>query len=740
MNMDMDFDDGSEFDFDLPAMSGDDSDFLDFDEGDQIEDLHLPPIFMQNGDTPIPPCNSPVSPCNRSAYTPDNVSMPLQTDVYMATQVMRFNYAAVSELVSSYATFAELSWGRVKNQYERVGCPEWGRRRNFDYHSYRILNDTCRFYVVDNTNDSNTREFARRVVRQAGFQRGNYGKRDGNYVKRDDNHDHHMIPLLCCDRSKRSLLWMPIDINCRPHNGSGCVGQPIFADFMEPNQYNIRLHPTWQYRSFLHGIDHHTIDKPLRGYYPLRSDLAACPDPTARARMWREREPLSLIDGFEILKKLASADPNSWSHVMAFMPFNEKCSWAQYLSSDTCERVYGVHYPIATTRPQLKQNIRRSIFTGATIGGLQPLSARMQEVASIKRARYHARTTKPFDQLWHLKTTYDLSNFCNRHNARSVALFAITTTINDTLVPTIEDICRRMTDLCVTRVQIDGSKEQAHIAARHAVDHNNYMQAWRDLSTLTALAMFDEEPPQAEVNRCFAMWRRHSRICRGAGVTPQFNVPFLHTQWHVKRLHSFVAILYRYMGKNFNDMLSFVYETDCALRDDITREASKGRTTTLDLLSAQISTAFDLDMKNLFGQCVRYNYQEMDCTTCTRTDNQPLSCPIGGDCFGCDCHPAAKKDTADHVERMFAHLDKYQSTFNLDYGSETNFPPTSYTSSTLQYAHHQHRKRFAVAGTTSMVNKDLTTIPGIESLLNLDNTRSKAPPMFYNPLSRERYL
>jgi len=727
--MDMDFGyDESEFDFDLPAMSGDDSDFHGFDEGNQLEDLHMPPLFLQDWDTPVPPCTTPVSPCSRrDDCTRGDVLMPLQTDVYMATQLMRYNYTAFPELISSSAMFAELSWGRMKSGYERVG---WWCRRKFDYQSYRLLNDTCRFYLVDNTNDSKTREFARLNVRQAGGPRG-------KYVKRDDNHDHHTIPLLCCDRFKRSLLWMPIDINCRAHIGSGCKGQPIFADFMEPAPYNIRRHPTWQYRSFLHGVDHHTIYKSMHGYYPLRLDLATCSDPGARARMWREREPLSLIDGFEILKKLASADPNSWSHVMAFMPFNEKCSWAQYLSSDTCERLYGVHYPTTTTRPQPKQNIRRSVFTGAMIGGLQPLSALMQEVASIKRARYHARTTKPFAQLWHLKTTYDLSNFCNRHNARSMALIAIATTITDNLVPAIEDICRRMTDLCVTRVQIDGSKEQAHIAARHAVDHNNYMQAWRDMSTLTALAVFDDEPPRAEVDRCFALWRCHSRICRAAGVTPQFNVPFLHTQWHIKRLHSFVAIIYRYMGKNYNDLLKVLYETDCALRDDITCEASKGRATTLDLLSNQISTSFDIDMKNLYGQCVRYNYQEMDCTTCTRKDNQPQSCPIGGNCFGCDCHPAAKKDTADHVERMFTHLDKYQSTFNIDFGSETNFHPTSYTSSTLQYAHHQHRKRFAVAGTTSMVNKDLTTIPGIESLLNLDSTQFDAPPMFYTPLIRE---
>ena len=721
--------DGGEFDFDLPAISDDDSVSYDDFSWDVAshEDLHMP---LSPG--PTWPCAA-VSPSWLADYG-GSVILPSSSAAYINKSTLQCDHTNVHELVSSDSMFVGLSWSRMKYQYERTtsGGVVRERPRRFDYQSYRLLNGMCQFYVLDSASGTNTREFAHQpVIARSISQSFANGRHTGLHVKRDDNCDQHMIPPMCCDPQKRSLMWMPIDINVRPTSGIG-RGQPIFADFIEPRPYTVRMHPIWRYQSFLHGINHNDIYKPVRGYYPLRSDLAACPDKHARARMLSQREPLTVVDGFEILKKLAGVDPNSWTNVMAFLPFNEKCSWAQYLSAETCERVYGVHYPHARTLPLPIKRPQMFSFSGNMLGGLDSLSARMQEVAVIRHMRYHARKMKPFDQLWHLKTTYDLSNFCNRHNARSRALSTISANIIDCVVPTIEEICRRLTVLGVTRVQIDGSKEQAHLAARHTVDHNNYMQAWRDLSALTSLAMFDEEPSQAEVARCFAMWGRHSALCRAHGVTPKFHVPFLHAQWHVRRLHSFVGIIYRYMGKNYNDLLKVVYDSDCALRADVTCESAKGRTTILDLLSNQISTSIDIDMKRLYGQCVRFNYQEMDCNSCSRSEDNPYACSNGGMCYGCDCHPVAKSSTADDVERMFTHLDKFQATFNLDYGSEQNFPSVSYTSSTLQYAHHQHRKRFAVAVTPVMTNTDLTTIPGIESLLVGDLTQSAPTPMAYD--------
>jgi hypothetical protein len=787
-----------DFDFDMPSVfTGDEFAGLDDyeDEFACLDDDYIPPSPPRSPYAVPPPSPTPFH--FPMLIVPDTYR-PMSTDVYESRYELREKYTKVLKLVSADAMFAGLSWSRLKLNYQKNGA--------FNFQEYRTSNDTCQFYVVDSTSRYNSQDF--KTTWSPASSRP-------AYKKRQDNCDHHMIPPLCCDYKKRSLMWIPLDISLRPSFFSDVHGQPVFADYIQPQALGVRTHPIRKYRTFLHGVDHEDIYKPLRGYYPISSDMnggTTCHIP--REKLWAEREPLTATDGFDIMKKLARVDPNSWTNIMSFLPFNEKCGLAQYLSSDTCDQLYGVQFPTIKPAHHMSQrNSSRFIFTSNLVAGLydtgrfrlnkcvlpghqvyaifslfmancekqeaedhalrialfnhtpsvkhsttveasffslervmhfgnRPLGvfrkrlvgARMHEVASIRAMLRNARTMKPFDVLWRLKTVYDLSNFCNRHDVRRVALENIASNIQDHIVPTIESICRRMTDICVTRVECGGSQEQAHLAARHVVDHNNYMQAWQDLSTLTCLARFDGEPTQEEVRNTYAKWHLHSTHCKSNGVVPQFHVPLLHTHWHINRVHSLIQILYRYTGKNYNDLLRLVYDSDCALRHDVCTESAKGRTTVLNLLSYQISCSFDIDMKRVYKKCLKYNYQEMDCSASTPTDGIH-ACPIGAMCYGCDCHPSTKLKTAQYVEHMFALLDTYQELYDIAY--DDHFPLASYTASAVQYENHRSRKRFSMESTPSarfMANVDHATIQGIEPLLNGSATQFLHPPVAYDAL------
>jgi hypothetical protein len=775
MNLDLD----SDFEF---AESDDDNEYENY-----FEDLHMP-VF---------PClfpglgNAPPSPNQHrmGVEIPANdhgcAFLPLSTAVYSTRFALRDNYVTVPQLISSDSMFNGLTWAREKYTYELSSGIITGRPRRFDYESYRDMHNTCSFYVVDSSSPHRTHEFSRPFSDSwavSGWTQHARNMHNRAFVKRRENHDHHMIPPLCCDIEKRSLMWTPLDIALRPKKGA-FFGQPIFADYVHAASGNVRQHPISMYRSFLHGVDHDNIHKEIKGYYPMQSDLWDCSTPAQQQSMWAQREPLTLTDGFEILKKLAGKDPNSWTNVMDFLPFNEKCSWSQYLSSATCERIYGVKMPGVMQVHKPKWNAQHFVFSGNLMGGLynagrfslkatesaysiratyaknQAVSvalsifmanseqsegittvgsafmsrlvrAREHEIASIRHARATSRKMQPFVQLWHLKTTYDLSNFCNRHGQRRKALVNIGNNINDILVPAIESLCRRMTEMCVTRVAMDGSAEQAHAAAAHNVDHYNYMQAWQDLSKLTALSMFNGEPDPSETAACYNAWQKHSAHCRLHGVCPEFQAPLLHTQWHVQRVQTFVTLTHRYMNKTYNPLLDLLCISDCALRNDVALEAARGHTTVQNLLLYQISCSIDLNMQHLYGHCVKYNYQEMNCSASKGAIYH--TCPAGGACYGCDCHPGTKEQTALHVERMFSHLDKYQEDWGKSPFSDMHLPPTSYFSAPKQHELHQTRKRHAMGAAHTahfMLNHDSNTIPGIEPLLNGNATRFNSTPL-----------
>jgi uncharacterized protein YcgI (DUF1989 family) len=771
----------------------------EFDIND--EDFYLPlspTVFFPNSPISLSPVRTskhafvPLSPLpeenNKPCATNPTVLHPFDCAIHLYTNLatIRQRYRVVNPFVSSDRIFPSFFW--------KGGC----------YERYRRQNDTCKFHVVDSTNAAHTHEFAR-------LHQGNI------YTKRRDNSDHPLIPLLCCDTNKRSLMWMPLDIPLRAVYGGGRDGQALFADAVTPTFYRIRDHPFFLYLNFLHGVDHSDIYKELGGYYPpvLSMNGKAYCHTTAK-QTCAARTPLTLTDGLNILKKLAGADLDSWTNVMTFLPFNEKCGLAQYLSTATCERVYGVKYPVKIPPPRRRSvastfyvfsnnllsgleykgrtyphphqavnllantnvTTNLSLFLGrseflessdqlqelalrtctGSAGDPPPtgqwglfrerlVTMRMSEIKTMGHAS-EARRKQPFHALWHLKTTYDLSNFCNRHNVRCVALQTIARNIQENIVPLIESVSKRMTDMCVTRVEIDGSQEQAFLAAQHTLDHNRYMQAWRDMATLTILARFEGEPSITDTAACFVKWQRHAAFCRLHQVVPEYHVPFLHTTWHINRLHAFIAVLYRYMGKQYNDLLVLVADSDCALRHDISQESAHGRSTVLNLLSYQISVSINIDMNHLFIQCMKHTYHKMDCNLPTTPYTNSHTCPVGGTCYGCDCHPLAKAETAQYVERMFASLEAYNSCYNVDLDEDDKYAmdwhflhPTSYTDVKIQRQLHQSRKRFCRTpsiNTATIPNQDQTTLTGIEPLMNGAATRFEPAPEAYVSLCYSR--
>lgn len=769
-----------DFDGDIFAFNfSDDEDSGSFD-GNDTDDLFLPGMYM-NPILPLEP---------RHPFTGVPVDIPGNSDgasrhlAFVDRFCMREQYKTVPPIVSSADMFNGNSWAKMKFMYEKNSS----KSRRFDYEAYRRENDNCCYYVIDTQRHLNTKAFgATRAFQHQGLRDAVIPTH--GYTKRRDNVDHHMIPLVCCDKYRRSMMWLPLDVSVRSNfpRSHPARGQPVFADYMEEDDYKVADHVITQYSNFIHGVRSRFAYPPLRGYYPLDSDLAACANSLDAVRMWEAREPLTVVDGFDIMKKLASTDPDSWTNVMAFLPFNEKCNWSQYLSSDTAESVYGVAYPSKrlVITPNPKWDCTRFMFTSRMMGGLQAcsrtfgspltqqqfnanravsallqswLTGNEEEGHSFNRRIYKEakerkietetlrnmlksnRQAKPFFHLWHLKTIYDLSNFCNRHAVRVEAMQTISHNIKDQLVKHISDRCVRLSNLGATKFVDDGSVAQAQLLARHATEHYTYMQSWRDMSQLVALTMHEDEPTYDETATCFSLWQKHASYCRKHNLQPEFKAPMLHAQWAVNRLHAFADIAHRNMGKSFNGFLSLLYDQDCCVGADVNFESSPAHTTVLDLVSMQMSNCMDADMQRIYSHCVRFNYQEMACPVLPIGNHGGHTCGNVEACVGCDCHHLAKTQTAVAVRTMFGHLEEYQERFGLNFRSA--FIDGTYTSSRVQLQNHVSRKRVHTSITpspTPFKNVDMNTIEGLEPLLTGVYNSCAAPPMYFDSIRRDPY-
>lgn len=714
---------------------------------------------------------SPTSIMNiQTSVVDDDDPPPNGTRTFINRRLVYDNYTEVPDFMGSTHMFNGMSWAHMKHLHQGPG-------NTYNFDQWRRANDFNFFFVVDSTSSARQRDWQTRPV-MGGSASG------GVYIRRRENSDHHTIPPVCCDSRNRSLLWTAMDIPVRARKNRlfDNRGQPIFADHVASPGCSHQDHPIARYQSFLHGVLHQDIHPPLRGSYPSAHDLAGCTTRREQETMWGQRDQLTLTDGVDILKKLACTDPNSWTAVMDFLPFNEKCGFAQYLSQSTAQRVYGVSYPASRPLRRLPAwDVTRFMFTANGLYHTPRIAYTRQEGSSdatkkrnragqdlnewmieqgadstvlvadetecvdhfgantwgewrrrraeqvkrecvaIGRTLLYARTCNPFRVLWHLKTKYDLSNFCNRHNVRCIGLATINVNLNEHLMPSIHAYARRMSNMAVTKVILDGTSSQDHLAARHAVDHQNYMQAWRDLSAMASLSTCHDEPSVDDTQTCLSNWQKHSMRFRAKGLAPQYDASLAITQWHIHRLCTLARITHRYMGKSYNDFQLLLLDGDCALRHDIMEEYAKGRTTMLNLLSAQISNAIAIDMKCLRSKCTSNNYQEMACPVAMAMAGPAHRCgEAHARCIGCDCSQDVKLDTNAAVKLMLEQLGSYRRDDLL------------YTSSGVQLENHLSRKRFHPAYPPApTANFCEHTIIGLENLLTNDICRNEQPPLSY---------
>jgi hypothetical protein len=702
-----------DFDVDLDLDLDTDEDMLNpFFDPDLFNPLSPDPFAVDNFDHLHP------------MYLPAP-SLPSHAEKMFDSPFTRRNFDRVPNLVSSTTMFQTLSWSKHREEFRHTT----NGLHVYDFSAWRKKYNTTRFFVVDSQDPLKAKELSK--VFQAAK---NFNSIDTSYKKKQMNADHHMIPLMCCDAQRSALMWLPIDIPARSaHASEGFYeGQVLFADHMEPFGYESHNHPTTTYRNYLHGFDTKAICAELCGYYPSKTELARCRSKIEQVRLLSTRNPLTLADGCIILKKLAKADANSWMNVMNFLPFNEKCNWAQYLSSQTANSIYGVTYLPPT--PFTGNNQPPIPFPPRNWEELctKQVDERYRETATISLCLKNLRLRQPFQHLWHLKAQFDLSNFCSRHFIRSQGLIHICKEIQGQIIPSIETLCKRLSDMGITRVVLDGSHEQAHMAARHAVDHQNYMQAWRDLAGLCHLSMFGSEPTWEATQAYFTKFYKHASACRTRNRQPEHSVPMLHAQWSMNRNHLLMSILFRYTGKNLNDLLNTLHKGDCSLRYHFNHEDAHGRTTILNTVADQISFCVSVSMQRLHRKCVLSNYQEMACPSLSLSVSGGHACVDTQKCLGCDCPSSAKNETSDAVRNMFDHLHTYQERMNLDYSNQSFFPQILAASSTVQFQNHETRKRLhlSIKPVVDMrVNVDMRTLPGLEALVNGTASSNYAPPV-----------
>lgn len=661
-----------------------------------------------------------------------SLSPPVGTDVdrFIDSMWTETDFTPTPALISSDSMFDGAKWSRAKMD----------SFKHFDhsaFHQYRLKHNVCEFEIITRCKTST------RLFQLASETRRNRTP----YRNRINNPDHHLIPPLCCDANNSSLCWLPLSIPLRRTVGLGVRGsQAIFADFMQPLP-TTEQHPISLYAQFLHGKNHSSVCQLLPGYYPDREFMAECLDLDECADRWEQREKLNITDGFSILRKLARRDKDSWANVMAFLPFNEKCGFAQYLSYDTCDRVYGVAYPSPSVRPspatsqrfvftdgipRLKRvttfapsHIDHSanyaisqrfhmwmLFQDASLDGLggtmgvvreQWSLARKIEIHDVK-ALMLARLNAPFDRIWRLKGVYDLSNFCNRHALRSRNLCMIAMNVEEHLIPTIQTYTRRMDKMCTTKVVLDGSAHQDYAHALHTKSHFEYMQAWTDLASLVHLDNNTTEPSTRDINDNFAEWRKHSLY----STNPLYQMPSLYARWYTHRLLTINELFHRYTGNTYHNLLDMMYQDDCALRSACQHTGSHGHTTQMDLLAYQISCCVAVDHRPIQRQCEKHNYQEMECDD---TD----------DWSGCNCSETMKASTRQAV---------YTPT-------EFDTLCTCKPFSKIQKEIHQARKRVHTSCEPIYdggIHTGATVVAGLERLLSGSAASHAFPPLVNEPL------
>lgn len=343
---------------------------------------------------------------------------------------------------------------------------------------------------------------------------------------------HHLTPVLCCDENC-SCLWMlphdmaaygpfeadPVEENQR----FAPTHRPVFLDYydvvyaqqqrqfltsMTNTEALDALPPSTNFprhlREFFHG--QHSEERPL--IKKRKWGVVAWPD---RRRYRSVLRKLDMWGAFEIMKRLPVV---AWSHVLTFLPFNEKCVFSMFYDDSTLQ-AYGC------------MTFERVLFSENLLVHLQ--HDKMQELHK-----------------W--RGRFDLMNFCSRHIHRTrtfhsefrsgtlnalVAKLQIATCSNqEAMYQMITTDKEYMTPHCI------------HSFDGHIASHKKYMTAWVDLNSLLHMMLFSDEPEN------FA-----DRAC-----------------WYVKRVNAFHR-LYKAYCPNAKSLTRLIAgeltKGDCALHYDL---------------------------------------------------------------------------------------------------------------------------------------------------------------------------
>ena len=410
-----------------------------------------------------------------------------------------------------------------------------------------------------------------------------------NNQYRHGQRTHHLIPVVCCDDECTCLWLLPHDMEAYgPFEGDpweddetyAPVRRPIFMDYYDSVQSN-------QLRQFLKSMTHAEAQDALapssnfalhireffHGQHTTRCPRikkrkwgsVAWPDRSTNRSILRK---LDLWGAMETMKRLPV---DTWSHVLTFLPYNEKCAFAMFYDDSTLNA-----YGCMSFRRVPTQSGDATLEINLQIGKMQELHK------------------------W--RGYFDLNNFCNRHVHR-VRVFqtefmgTVLRTLSAKLQCATSDLADEDLFSMITTDKIHPCPQSFD---SHRKVHERYMTAWVDMHKFLKLLRFDDEP---------TAWQQ--RAC-----------------WYINRMNEFQRLhkIYNPNSKSLTRIIAGkMTQGDCALNHDmkrsfVVRELDDGPIydihptvmTVMRQVSDMISMECDV-LRELMEHVHRYNYFPVPC-------------------------------------------------------------------------------------------------------------------------------
>ena len=305
---------------------------------------------------------------------------------------------------------------------------------------------------------------------------------------------HHITPVLCCDDNCSCLWLLPHDMESYgPFESGFWDDDETYAPFRRPVflDYYDNLHAQ-QRRQFLSSMilsdaeqalppsSNHALH--MREFFHGQHPTSA---PVIKKRKWgvvtwparsSQRALLRKMDLWGAVETMKRLSADTWSFVLTFLPYNEKCAFAMFYDESTL-KAYGC------------LEFHRSPTSSDLVVHRQ--TAKMQELHK-----------------W--RGLFDLNNFCNRHVHRGRVLreHFYSSAVNS-LVARTTCATSDMRDAIFEMVSADERKqvEFSSTFQKHVESHQRYMTAWVDLDKLLKLLTFAEEPDDFDGRACWYIER-----------------------------------------------------------------------------------------------------------------------------------------------------------------------------------------------------------------------------------------